>query len=325
MAMQNVSRIAVDVPLKCYGVEYDRADQVCQKCPHSKECRSVSQVRRGKVKLSKIEFDFVPADLSKFAVQESDDADALYKLCFRLVFGDEQPDSLRRFQDAEHKLILAAETARCSMKLFIMCVMLARKQLAPGTRFYASYLFAKGAPVLVNDYRSMAREKYGTFDSESLATLTGGDELTRAKSKILNSEVLAGMWIIGHKLRFSGSPTDKFFAENELKLDASWLCLEPSYYVWHDAHPPVSPAIQKHRAEVHRINGWFRKRKDVATAHFELRSKMFHQALMEVLDKQGYTTDDFEAPEIVTDAVKFWSRLGLAIQHMNCLDTAGVL
>jgi len=282
-------------------------------------------VRRGKVRLSKIEFDFVPADLSKFSVHESDDVDSLYKLCYRLVFGDEQPDSLRRFQDAEHKLILAAEQARCSIKLFMMCVMLARKQLAPGTRFYASYLFAKGAATLVNDFRSLARDKYGTFDSESLATLTGGDEVTRAKARILNSEVLAGMWIVGHKLRFSGSPTEKFYAENELKLDSTWLCLEPSYYEWHDSHPPISPAIIKHRAEIHRTNGWLRKRKDVATAYFELRSKMFHQALTEVLDRHGFRPDDFEAPEIVTDAVRFWSRIGLAVQHVSCLHAAGVL
>jgi hypothetical protein len=275
--------------------------------------------------LSKVEFDFVPADLSRFTVEETEDVEALYKLCYRLVFGDEQPDSLRRFPDAEHRLILAAEQARCSMKLFIMCVMLSRKQLAPGTRFFASYLFAKGAPTLVNDYRTLAREKYGTFDSESLATLTGGDELTRAKTRLLNSEVLAGMWIIGHKMRFSGSPTDKFYAENELKLDSAWLCLEPTYYAWHDAHPPISDAIQKHRANVHRTNGWFRKRKDVATAYFDLRSKMFPRALTEVLDRFGYRLDDFEAPEVVTDAVKFWSRLGLALQHMNCLNVAGVL
>lgn len=277
------------------------------------------------MKLGKVEFDFVPSDLSKFSVNETEDVEALYKLCFRLVFGDEQPDSLRRIQDAEHKLILAAEQARCSMKLFIMCVMLARKQLAPGTRFYSTYLFAKGAHALVNDYRSLARDKYGTFDSESLATITGGDELTRSRRRILDSEILAGTWIVGHKLRFSGSPTERFYAENELKLDAAWLCLEPTYYEWHDAHPPISDAIQKHRANVHRVNGWFRKRKDVATAHFELRSQIFPAAIEEVLSRHGYKLDDFEAPELVTDPVKFWSRLGLAIQHIHCLGTAGVL
>jgi hypothetical protein len=323
--MPNVSRTAVEIPLKCYGLEYLRADPTCIKCPHAKDCGSLSQVRRGKVSLPRVEFDFVPADLSRFAVEETENVEALYKLCFRLVFGDEQPDSLRRFQDAEQKLILAAETARCSMKLFIMCVMLARKQLAPGTRFYASYLFAKGADVLVKDYRDLARDKYGTFDSQSLATLTGGDELTRAKQRILDSEVLAGMWILGHKLRFSGSPTEKFYAENELKLDPAWLCLEPTYYQWHDDHPPISEAIKKHRAEVHRTNGWFRKRKDVATAYFELRSKIFPQAIVEVLDRQGFRPDDFEAPELITDAVRFWSRLGLAVQHISCLDAAGVL
>jgi hypothetical protein len=323
--MPNVSRVAVEVPLQCYGVEYDRADSMCQKCPHAKSCSGISQTRRGKVKLNKVEFDFVPADLSKFSVQETDDVEALYRLCFRLVFGDEQPDSLRKFQDADHRLMLAAEQARCSTKLFMMCVMLARRQLAPGTRFYASYLFAKGAGGLVNEYRDMARDKYGTFDSQTLGSLTGGDELTKAKVRLMNSEVLAGMWIVGHKLRFSGSPTEMFYAENELKLDPAWLCLEPTYYEWHDRHPPVSAAIQKHRADVHRTNGWLRKRKDVATAYFELRSSMFKRAVDEVLDRQGFRSEDFEAPELVTDAVRFWGRLGLAIQHVNCLQLAGVL
>jgi hypothetical protein len=321
----NFSRVAVDVPLRCYGVEYERSDQVCQKCPHMKGCRLVSVVRRGKVNLSKVEFDFVPADLSKFAVQETDDVEALYKLCYRLVFEGEEPDSLRRFKDPEQHLILAAEEARCSMRLFIMCVMLARKQLAPGTRFFATYLLAKGATNLVKDFRDMARDKYGTFDNDTLATLTGGDEVTRARHRMMNSEILAGMWIIGHKLRFSGSPTDKLYADNELKLDPVWLCLEPTYYQWHDDHPPISAAIQKHRSNVHRANGQLRKRKDVATAHFELRSSSFKQVVADVLDKHGYRLEDFEAPEIVTDAVKFWSRLGLAIQHMNCLKVAGVL
>lgn len=285
----------------------------------------VSVVRRGKVPLSKVEFDFTPSELSQYTVDDHSDAEDLYKLCYRLVYPDVDPDSLHRHPQAGRVLAQSAEEAGCSVRLYVMCCMLARKQLAPDSRFFASYLFAKGASRLVSDYKSLAQQRYGSFDYDSLANLTEKDRLSAARERMLDSEVLAGHWILGYKIKSGGSPVEQFFVENEIKLDAAWLCVEPSYFEYHDTHKDVTKAVRDHRFNVHRINTWLRKKRDVGAAYFELRNKSFKTAVEDVLQRHGHVPDDFEAPPLITNSVKFWSRLALAIQHKQCLISAGVL
>lgn len=277
-----------------------------------------------------MEFNLLPPSLEDAQAKKDKSTPAqnfetLYRTCFSLVYPNEQPDSLYRHKDAERRLNDIADEVGCSVRLYMLTAMIARRELAPESRFFANYLFAKNSAALVRDYGSLAKEAYGSFDYESLGMVTGGDQLTKDGKRLLDSEVLAGQWILGYKIRKPGSVLQIFYAENEIRLHPVWLCLEPSYVDYHNQLDGISQEIHHHRMEVRRIRRWLNKRRHVAVAYHEKRSKLFKQAVEEVLDSRGFQLDDFESAPIIHDAVKFWSRLALAIQHLGCLRTAGLI
>lgn len=317
--------MAVQTPLRCYGLEYQSGDPVCQKCPHRDGCQRVSTVRRGKVPLSRVEFNLLPSSLEETQIKGQDNVEKLYQTLYTLVYPGQQPDSLYKHKDAEHRLRAISDEVGCSPRLYILCCLLARRTLCPDARFFANYLFAKNSSKLVEEFKDMAKEKYGSFDYESLSQLTGGDELTRASARIRNSEVLAGRWILGYKIKRAGSPIDAFYSENEIRLDPIWLALEPSYIDFHNKFDGISESIRNHRMETRRVWRWLRKNRHVAVNYYEHRSRLFKDSVAEVLGFYGYALDDFESPPLVHDAMKFWGRLALAIQHVGCLRLAGFL
>jgi hypothetical protein len=283
-------------------------------------------VRRGKVPLSRVEFNLVPESLEEIQIKTSGSVEKLYQTLFVLVYPDEKPDSLFKHKDAENRLNQIADDLGCSLRLYVLCCLLARRSLSPDARFYSNYLFAKNSGDLVKEYASMAREKYGAFDYESLGKLTeGGDELTKDNQRIRDSEVLAGRWVVGYKIRKAGSPLDVFYSENEIRLDPVWLSLEPTYIDYHNRFEGISATVHNHRMEVRRIRRWMQKRRPLAVSYFERRSQLFSDSVAEVLEFYGYTLNDFESPPIVYDAMKFWSRLALAIQHVGCLRMVGMI
>lgn len=268
----------------------------------------------------------MPPSLEETQTRVENNFEKLYQTCYTLVYPNVQPDSLYRHKNAEQRLNDIADEAGCSVRFFMLTAMLARRELAPESRFFANYLLGKNAAVLVKDYGSLAKKRFGSFDYESLGMLTeGGDQLTQDGRRILDSEVLAGRWILGYKIRKAGSVLQVFYNENEIRLNPVWLCLEPSYIDFHNQLEGISQEISYHRMEVRRIRRWLGKKRHVAVAYYEQRSKLFKSAVEDVLDYHGYKLDDFESAPVVHDAVKFWSRLALAIQHLGCLRTAGLL
>jgi hypothetical protein len=210
-----MERVAVDVPLRCYGLEHDSLDPKCQKCPHAGECKRVSIVRRGKVKLSRVEFNLLPPSLDESQTRMADDVEKLYKTCYALVYPKETPDGLFRLKDANQRLQDISDELGLSVRMYILTCMTARKALAPDARFFANFLVAKNSDRIVRDYISLATERFGAFDHESLSKVTGvSDKLTADSKRIRDSEVLAGRWVVGYKIRKSGSPLDVFYTEN---------------------------------------------------------------------------------------------------------------
>ena len=283
-------------------------------------------VRCGKVSLSRVEFNLTPESLDEIQVRDEGNIEHVYQTAYHLVYPGQQPDSLYRHKNVDHRLREISDEAGCSLRLYIICCMLARRTLAQDAKFYSNYLFARNSAKLVEEFGDMAREQYGAFDYEALGKLTqGGDKLTRDSQRLRDSEVLAGRWLVGYKVRRAGSPLPVFYAENELKLDPVWLSLEPSYVEFHNQLEGISDAISDHRMEVRRVRRWLGKHRHVAVSYFEQRSRLFSESVAEVLHTYGFSLDDFEGPTVIHDAMQFWGRLALAIQHVSCLRLAGVI
>jgi hypothetical protein len=278
------------------------------------------------VTLENVEFNLLPPSLEETQIKGADNFENLYKSLYAVVYKDQVPDSLWKHKDAEQRLKDIADEAGCSVRLFILCCMLARKTLSPNVKFFANFLFAKNSIGLVYEFSTMARERYGAFDYESLGAVTdGGDQLTQDNPKITDSELLAGLWVVGYKLLKAGAPFRQFYGENELKLDPIWLALEPSYVDYHNELEGISQAVSEHRMEVRRVRRWLSKNKHVAVMYYERRSQNFKRVVEKVLQRHGYALDSFESAPLVHDAMKFWTRLALAIQHFGCLRMAGLL
>lgn len=295
---------------------------MCGACPHRLPCSSRSKVRAGKVPLNRVEFKLVPPSLGD--ISDPEDVHAIYKSCYGMVFPNHPPDYPGKIQGFSERVKALADEAECSVKMFILCLMVAKKSVDRDGRFFATACVGKNSPRLVEQFRLAVKDRYGVFDTFSLGSFADDKHLAHFKQKLMASEVLMGHWILGFKIANAGDPVKPFFSTQEYRLDPIWLCLEQSYGPYHDSTEALTAEIAKHRSAVHLAYRQMRKNKKMALSYFEVRQSMMKEVVAEVLHRRGYQPDDFECPPVVTDVVKFWSRLALAIQHIDCLRFLGV-
>jgi hypothetical protein len=246
----------------------------------------------------------------------------LYQRCYSAVF-NERADNLARIQGAKAKLESHAKEAGCSVELYIMACMLSHVNVG-GRRFYATQLFGKSTPRLVRECRLAAIRKYGVSDSAAIADLFGAeDRFDQLKQKIIDTERLVGLWLVGFKRTRGGKPHNGLYLRRELALEPAWLAFEQSYADWLSDDPPVSESRNEHRQKVKEIRSWIEPRSDVVAAVQKVRQDAFIHTVHLVVSQFGFELTSFMAPNPVTDIVRFWGRLGLAIQHVDCLKMIG--
>lgn len=139
---------------------------------------------------------------------------------------------------------------------------------------------------------------------------------------MLESEVLAGRWTINFKLESEGPPYPAIFEELEKDLDPNWLAVEPHYAEVIEAYSRreslASNSDTKHA--ILDVYARLKSHKHEAIGNFRAREKAMPKAIKTVLGEIEYTPRDFEIrEEPITDPLRFWQRLGLAVQHMECL------
>lgn len=332
-----LERTPFKAPLPCYGLELDMAQAQCRKCPHQDGCRQLMSNRTGRVTLDKLEWRLVPKHFGvELEVLASDDPDRhrinrVYQECYPIIFKRRAPDTTGRFDASIEK---NASEAGCSIRVYILSNMVGwtrRNEIAgdhdPEARmldFSARRLTEKNAVERAKTYSSMCRRSFGTFSPSALETLVG-DEIVQHEydSRMFNSEVIAGSFVIGHKIRHHGSGFEQLFRSKETSLDEIWLAIEPEYMqrVLEWRKEQTRPSIQRHRQSVMMAHGSMKKNKEYVLAAFEARQKVMHRAVETVLGHYGYRPEDFEmeaAP--VTNAMRFWVLLGRAVCHMECVS-----
>lgn len=318
-----IQRIPLKIPLDCYGLELDLAEAACQACPHQAGCREMMGDRFETVTLDRAAIDLHPAahapalDLDQAA---RGDLEAEYQRCARLIF--RRPLSpLYHVSGAAAAIAASAKALRTTPKLFMLAVMLAYRDT--GRVFYPAMLVSGGAQARARGLLARCVNLYGTAELATLGRV-GDDDLPGRDlaARLWRSEVEAGAWVLGFKLRSQGKAAEALYQAMELRLDPSWLAVEPSYRpILEDSsgHGSVTPEVRDHRASVALVRGQLARHPARARQVLRLRNKEAARAISHVLNNHGYTTADFTTTRPITDMIKLWTGLALAIEHLRCL------
>lgn len=315
----------IEAPLPCYAIDYEADDVACQKCPHSKGCRELMGDDVDRVAVNKAKFSLVPDSFHhrSMKVTESErDLQATYDQTYTLVFGTNPVGAVRNGP----KVVQLAEEARCSVKMFMFTCMFGHLQQRsnPNDLFNPAMLATGLALHRVNTYANACRSKYASFN------ITAMDQLAHSlvnraydlNMRMLASEVKAGKWIIEFKLFNDGHPYDPMLRTLEDVLDPNWLAIEPRYSETLLAYSrrEIEDTPLKTRNKALEIFGRIKKHRNEALSNFLAREQAMPEAVDLVLSAFDHGPFDFQiVNKPVTDSLRFWYRLGLAIQHFECV------
>ncbi len=292
----------------------------------------------GRVSVDQVPFEFMPpAFVAKCRDTNDLDPDlprmdGVYVFCYEWAFNSELKGSRRDSHLKalkEHGAIIRERVrdAGTSVKLFFLAAMLTWKRTNLASKFHPKFFISEFSAHQVRGLAKTCQDRFGTFDVMALDSMMDSDVAQRDfETLLLNSEIVAGSWIIGYKLFHSGNLVNRLYAEKETALNPYWLAIEPSYrdcvLVPHLDNPGLceSKVLRDHRWNVSQVLARLKKQERKAMAVFSARERVMPEAIQRVLGQRGLRPEHFEIENIpVVNALKFWVRLGNAIQHYEYL------
>ncbi len=308
----------------CFSKELNINAIKCQRCSDFEACKIIQESRKRHVNLLDVEFNFIPHQISDVKVSELDEVTQIYNECYRAVFGFKaEPDNIFKNKDKIQEVKNTAKKLGCTLRLFTACIMAVHKTSNSDKKFYSSILFSETAKDRFLQYKNAVLDKYGSFDLSAYENFTG---LTiNHYEKVLKcSEEIYASWIIGYKIKSQDDPMESFFKYNELKLDPLWLATNKEYYTeilkyWIGTSSSTTE-INKKRFETCKILKKIKNNKKLLYSIFKLKQDIMPEVIKNVLYKFKLKPSDFMSITPVNDSEKFWARIGLAIQHYNCLN-----
>lgn len=279
--------------------------------------------------MDKVRFRFMPpAFVSRTDRQAMEDPDfgrleSVYAFCYEWVFEGKPLGNIKKHRDLIVARVLEAKT---SLKLFLLANMLGWKHSHEGN-FYPQVLTTDFAVHQVNTFAEACNHRFGVFDTTTLDRLMGSNvAMQDFEAHILNSEIVFGSWMINYKLFHTGNIMPTFYREKETALNPYWLAIEPTYYDLilgpHLDNPEACPSdlIRRQRWNTMKIIGTLKKASQKAIAVFGAREHIMPEAIRAVLAQRGLLPEHFQTETApVTHSIKFWSRLGSAVQQYECL------
>lgn len=331
-----MERTPKKAPLPCFGLEHNRHDAQCQKCPHYEGCREHMGSRVDKIALDKVRFDIVPEKWSGHRYDMDDPElphlQRLYADCFVSVFHKNPLDNVGRFKD---EIASKAMRSRCSLRMFMLANMVAheiaekeiiehseKQRAAP---FRAKLLTGDFAVKRAETYQKMCRDRYGAFTIKSLEVLTDEDKDPLERT-MAHCELSAAQWIIRYKVH-TGTPRDQallaLYENEELQLQPEWLALEETYeqlilkpFI---EKPSGTSAVQAHRFSVLQVYKLYKRNWSTGRSAWLTRQSVMRDVLLHVLTSFSYHPSDFLYPrESVRKPMDFWLELAYAIRHNHC-------
>jgi hypothetical protein len=282
-----------------------------------------------RVDVDKARFQLMPPAFMRRAEEIADpELDAIrvvYDACYNTVFGEKVRTG--NFFKHKHDIIDNVRRAGVSMKMFLLANMLGWKETHPGSDFMPQVLSGTYAVDRVKKYSAECYRRYGTFDQLAVDQLKSSDTAREDFDAImLNSEITAGAWVVNFSILNSAPVAKKLYAERETALNPHWLAIEPSYseYVLDDyvlSKQDCEAFLKKHRWNTLQIIGKMKKNVVHAIAIFSSRERIMPEAVRRVLQQRGLRPEHFQIDRTpVVEPIKFWKRLGTAIQQFECLN-----
>jgi hypothetical protein len=280
-----------------------------------------------RVSIDQAKFNLLPKELAEIKWTEEDEFRQIYDECYRVIFAPRfEPDSLYKRHGLREHVVTDAAKLRCPVRLFILTVMWGHREKNPTSRFYCTMLGGDAAARRVAAYRAEVEAQYGTFTEKTLTEYSGDSKDFQSYERILlDSEIVAGNWIVGYKMRWPGPAEIEFYKSNEFNMSDLWLAVEPSYYKllldWNKNR--VGTAEQnKKRVRVAKLTVQLRKQSKHAISIFKMRETIMPLAIRKVAADKGFSVRQFRISNQLQyiDTFQFWTRLGLAIQHLWCWE-----
>ncbi len=318
--------------MACYGLEQFPTNPLCPTCPHKTGCAELMDHLAGRIKITEAAFRFVPPLLEyRYTVDEAfridldrSNIEKVYAFCHEWVFGYSPKSRIGKYEEAIMARVVQAET---SLKLFFLANMYGWKQ-SKQTPFYAKVLTMEHAIEVLHTFAKTCDKAYGVFDTTTLDRLNAREgDMGWIEDHLLNSEVIAGSWIVNYKLFNSGDIETRLYRECEEALHPYWLAIETSYWVevfrkhLAEPNPNLATTLKRHRSNVSNTIGKLKKEPLRSVMAFTGRERIMPKAIEKVLALRGLSADDFlvEPGYQVRCSIRFWTALAIAVQHVECL------
>ena len=313
-------------PLPCYGLEHDNEDAMCQACPHELGCIEDAGRRSKVIGVKDALFQIVP-DSKRYKGADDPDVESIddvYTASYLLVFSRHPQDTVTRWPKLTAHIIRVAKELQCSIRMAMTATMFGFKEANPDRVFYSNMMSGDKIASRVKLYRDACRAKFGHFDISALESLSG-QKLETLEDEMLRSEVLFGKHVVGFKMRSGGDPFEPFYLMHEIELSPMWLAIEETYLktilIKHLDGATSSKQKMRHRHAVSQAHGELKRSKQKARMAFYARDNIMTTAVDQVLQAHGMSPSHFETSvKQVSDIGRFWSKLGIAIQHFRCYE-----
>lgn len=353
MILSDQKPVAKKTPLPCFGSDMDMRTATCLACQHRKGCFDTMGRRAKQRPLGEAEFAFVP---ERYKVPRDKPtlryAQHIYPHIYETVFGH-QPRNASSLSHYFPAIERQREEVGCSLKIYMMACMLAhadnQARLIDFERRAVELPFSPAglaSPHNLNDVlllKKICIRQFGTFNVESLDKLTEADCAANDLSRrMLDSEIMAGSFIIGWKQNNKGWPWEALFKEHESDLDVDWLAIDPHYNDFNqpkktrkvmredgeivEERIPVKdqPMTKDQRSVRYAVNqrtGILKRRKLMALGVFNTREHVMPIAIRRVLSRWHMEPDDFEIRYEAENSrpLMIWYWLALAIQHVHLI------
>lgn len=323
------TRIAKDkFPKSCFSVEYNPEAPKCLGCELAADCK---QSLGGRIPLSAVKFNLTPEKLpvvAKLACEETAiTVNETYRQSYYAVYKQwPDKDIGSRWREALEN----SKQAGCSLKMFFTTLMAGHKLTHPGKPFFVSMATSAGSADSVEKMKQVCVRQSASFDATTLGIVLGEDYTNDTiDAKLLRSEVTAGLFVSGFKMRSGKSALLPLYESEEYSLDPYWLAIEPSYgklilQPYTEAKRTgtvnVSGEIAKLRHEVAQTRAMLVSKPRLASSVFAARERIAPEALKKVLYRHGIKPSDvYHLDEPVTDLMSVWNAVGFVLQHMECI------
>jgi len=331
-----MERTPTTAPLDCYGLELDAQDPQCQACPHMEGCFMAMGSRRYRTSLDKAVFDLVPRTYKAYRPPQPDQdpeithIQMVYVACYQSIFAKKPKDSAQPYTD---EIAANARRLKCSIRLYMLASMIGHvnhqnelighTDKASASPFTAKLLVHKRNSGFVQQYAEVCRHQFGTFTLSALDTINDTEyESSEIETVMLNSEIVAGSFIVNYKLFQGGPPEEKLYERHEIALDPHWLAVEPTYksLVLSQGSQHGSRVQKDHRFSTIRTIKFLKSNPSVGIVVHLTRSNIMARAVSRVLGRFQLKPSDFEIKnEPVTNAFEMWKELSRAIQQNELL------